>query len=63
CRARFLLDGILAGATTNLPLGDIDGDGSVSIADISALVDIVLGKTYSSNRVRKVDGNALLEYK
>lgn len=63
CRARFLLDGILAGATTNLPLGDIDGDGSVSIADISALVDIVLGKTYSPNRVRKVDGNALLEYK
>ncbi len=63
CRARFLFDGILAGATTNLPLGDIDGDGSVSIADISALVDIVLGKTYSSNRVRKVDGNALLEYK
>ena len=56
-------DGILAGASTELSLGDIDGDGTVSIADITALVDIVLGKTYTPNRVRRVDGNAELEYR
>jgi len=62
CRARFLFDGILAGATTDLPLGDIDGDGTVSIADVTALVDIVLGKTYTPNRMRRVDGNGELKY-
>ena len=62
-RANFqLLDGVLAGVTSALPLGDIDGDGEVTVADVTAVANIAVGRDFSPVRLRFVDGNGELLY-
>ena len=38
----LLIDYILIGETVNEANSDVDGDGTISIADIVALIDIIL---------------------
>ena len=62
-RALFhLLDGVEAGTTATI-VGDIDGDGLVTVADVTAVANIAVGKGYVPTRVRIVDGNGNLLYK
>lgn len=37
--------------------GDVNGDGEVNIADVNALVDIILGNTVSSETMQRADVN------
>ena len=41
---RFFLDEVCAYVPATLVLGDVNRDGSITIADVTALVDIILGK-------------------
>lgn len=62
-RALFhLLDGVEAGTTATI-VGDIDGDGLVTVADVTTVANIAVGKGYVPTRVRIVDGNGNLLYK
>jgi hypothetical protein len=43
--------------TLGTPLGDVNGDTTVTIADVTALVNIILGKTESPGDVADVNGD------
>ena len=43
--------------------GDVNGDGSVTIADVTALIDLLLGGNIINNDAADVNGDAAVSIK
>lgn len=64
CRAIFhLLNGLQTTDLSSPVLGDIDGDGEVTVTDVTAVVNLMMNRGFVPVRVNAVDGNGNLMYK
>ena len=64
CRAIFrLLDGLQTTDLSSPVLGDIDGDGEVTVTDVRAVVNLMMNRGFVPVRVNAVDGNGNLMHK
>ena len=41
--------------------GDVNGDGEVNIADVNAIIDIILGRTVDEETLKRADVNEDVE--